>query len=144
MEVSKSITASTTPTRDHKRCDVAINKDDTHKQKDAKDGDTSNERSQQGIIEDEKTEPTTQEITATKSSGAESTGKDYSSFGPWQKKGIVFAATMGAFFSPFTTQIYFPALTTIAKELHVSNSKINLTMTTYMVRHPLLFPRVTS
>ncbi|KAF8863482.1 MFS general substrate transporter [Acephala macrosclerotiorum] len=40
---------------------------------------------------------------------------------------------MGAFFSPFTTQIYFPAITSIAKDLHVSNSKINLTMTTYMI-----------
>lgn len=63
-----------------------------------------------------------------------STEKDYSSFTNWEKKFIVFAATMGAFFSPFTTQIYFPAITSIAKDLHVSNSKINLTMTTYMVR----------
>src|SRR6187402_1032664 len=61
----------------------------------------------------------------------------YSSFGPWEKRFIVFAATMGAFFSPFTAQIYFPALTSIANDLHVSDSKINLTMTTYMVsRYP--------
>jgi hypothetical protein len=59
--------------------------------------------------------------------------KDYSSFTLWEKRFIVFAATMGAFFSPFTAQIYFPALNTIAKDLHVSPSKINLTMTTYMV-----------
>ena len=62
--------------------------------------------------------------------------KDYSSFGPWQKKWIVLAATMGAFYSPFSAQIYFPALTSIAQDLHVSNSKVNLTMTTYMVCSP--------
>lgn len=59
--------------------------------------------------------------------------KDYSSFTAWEKRFIVFTATMGAFFSPFTTQIYFPALNTIAKDLKVSSSKINLTITTYMV-----------
>lgn len=59
--------------------------------------------------------------------------KDYSIFGKWQKKFIVLAATAGAFFSPFTGQIYFPALTTIAKDLNVTNSQINLTVTTYMV-----------
>jgi hypothetical protein len=42
-------------------------------------------------------------------------------------------ATIAALFSPFTAQIYFPALNTIAKDLHVTNSKINLTVTTYMV-----------
>jgi hypothetical protein len=51
---------------------------------------------------------------------------------------------MGAFFSPFTAQIYFPALTSIAKDLHVSNSKINLTMTTYMVRSSLPFSYMTA
>jgi hypothetical protein len=63
--------------------------------------------------------------------------KDYSSFGSKQKKWIVFAATLGAFFSPFTAQIYFPALTSIAADLKVSDSKVNLTMTTYMVGLPL-------
>lgn len=61
-------------------------------------------------------------------------GVPYSSFGPWQKKLIVLMATIAAFFSPFTAQIYFPALNALAKDLHVSPSKINLTMTTYMVR----------
>ncbi|KAH8601979.1 MFS multidrug transporter-like protein [Bisporella sp. PMI_857] len=59
--------------------------------------------------------------------------KNYSSFSLWEKRFMVFAATMGAFFSPFTAQIYFPALNTIAKDLHVSNSKVNLTITTYMI-----------
>src|SRR5437667_11337244 len=32
--------------------------------------------------------------------------KDYSIFTPWQKRFIVFAATIGSFFSPFTAKIY--------------------------------------
>lgn len=63
--------------------------------------------------------------------------KNYSSYTDWEKRLIVLAATMGAFFSPFTAQIYFPALNSIAKDLDVSLSKVNLTITTYMVR--LLF-----
>ncbi|TVY48511.1 Itaconate transport protein [Lachnellula occidentalis] len=59
--------------------------------------------------------------------------KPYSSYTLWEKRFIVLTATMGAFFSPFTAQIYFPALNTLAKDLHVSSSKINLTMTTYMI-----------
>ncbi|KAF4628197.1 hypothetical protein G7Y89_g9955 [Cudoniella acicularis] len=58
--------------------------------------------------------------------------KDYSSFGSWEKKLIVLAATIGAFFSPFNAQIYFPALNSIAKDLGVTASQVNLTMTTYM------------
>jgi len=113
--------------------------------KDAKQGqeinttNISNDDSQQGdIIELEKNEQMIQGIIVTESETKDnpSTEKDYSIFTAWQKRFIVFAATMGAFFSPFTTQIYFPALTSIAKDLHVSNSKINLTMTTYMVRYP--------
>jgi hypothetical protein len=135
----EDVTASEAPAGD------AINNDETQDKDEIKDGNSSNDESQQvDIIEHEKTEPTTEEITVTKSQGAESTGKDYSIFGTWQKKLIVLAGTMGAFFSPFTTQIYFPALTTIAKDLHVSNSKINLTMTTYMVRYPLLLSCGTS
>jgi len=135
----EDVTASEAPAGD------AINNDETQDKDEIKDGISSNDESQQvDIIEHEKTEPTTEEITVTKSQGAESTGKDYSIFGTWQKKLIVLAGTMGAFFSPFTTQIYFPALTTIAKDLHVSNSKINLTMTTYMVRYPLLLSCGTS
>ncbi|KAH8808032.1 MFS multidrug transporter-like protein [Xylogone sp. PMI_703] len=68
-----------------------------------------------------------------KRSETASSGPPYSSFGSLEKKFIVFSATMAAFFSPFTAQIYFPALNTIAKDLNVSPSKINLTMTTYMI-----------
>lgn len=57
----------------------------------------------------------------------------YSSFTAWEKRMIVLAAAMAAFFSPLTGQIYFPALNVIAKDFNVSASQINLTVTTYMV-----------
>lgn len=57
----------------------------------------------------------------------------YSSFTSGEKRMIVLAAAMAAFFSPLTGQIYFPALNVIAKEFNVSASQINLTVTTYMI-----------
>jgi hypothetical protein len=99
----------------------------------------SKDSTQEEIVEREKTTQTTQgiEITtsndATKFKSTEDKAKDYSSFTTWEKRFIVFTATIAATFSPFTAQIYFPALNTIAKDLHVTNSKVNLTVTTYMV-----------
>ena len=61
------------------------------------------------------------------------TGPPYSIFKPWQKKVIVFSASLGAVFSPMSTTIYLPALNSIASDLHVSNTKINLTVTTFLV-----------
>lgn len=57
----------------------------------------------------------------------------YSIFTTWQKRFIVLAAATTAFFSPLSAQIYFPALTTISKDLHVTSSQVNLTVTTYMI-----------
>lgn len=57
----------------------------------------------------------------------------YSSFTSGEKRMIVLAAALAAFFSPLTGQIYFPALNVIAKDLNVSASQINLTVTTYMI-----------
>ena len=64
---------------------------------------------------------------------AESKTPPYSYFTTWQKRFIVMAASMGSLLSPLTTNIYFPALNTIANDLDVSVSKINLSITTYMV-----------
>lgn len=57
----------------------------------------------------------------------------YSSFTLWEKRLIVLGASLSAFFSPLTAQIYFPALNILEQEFHVSNSQINLTVTTYMI-----------
>ena len=39
----------------------------------------------------------------------------------------------GGFFSPLSANIYFPALNPLARDLHVSNELINLSLTSYMV-----------
>ena len=61
------------------------------------------------------------------------TGKAYSTFGNTTKKLIISAASIAALFSPLSSQIYLPSLNVIAKDLKVSNSQINLSVTTYMV-----------
>ena len=57
----------------------------------------------------------------------------YSVFTVPQKRAIVLSAALGATFSPMSTTIYLPALNQIAADLHVSSSKINLTVTTFLV-----------
>ncbi|OAQ70815.1 general substrate transporter [Pochonia chlamydosporia 170] len=59
--------------------------------------------------------------------------RPYSIFTPWQKRAIVLGAAGTAFFSPLTAQIYLPALTQLSNDLNVTNTQINLTITTYMI-----------
>jgi hypothetical protein len=66
--------------------------------------------------------------------------KPYSVFTPRQKRFIILASSIGTFISPLTSAIYFPALNTIASDLHVSISQINLTITIYMVCAPPFLP----
>ncbi|KAJ5473925.1 Kynureninase [Penicillium sp. IBT 31633x] len=65
--------------------------------------------------------------------GGDVTDVDYSVFTVKQRRYIVFMASWAGFFSPVSSQIYFPALNTLARDLHVSNSLINLTLTSYMI-----------
>ncbi|KAM0718022.1 hypothetical protein Q7P37_006354 [Cladosporium fusiforme] len=58
---------------------------------------------------------------------------DYSVFTIGQKRAIVFAGSFASWFSPMTGSIYFPALDRIAQDLNVSNSDINITVTTYLI-----------
>lgn len=60
-------------------------------------------------------------------------GPPYSVFSPRKKKFIVFLVAWGGFFSPLSANIYFPALNTLAREMKVSNTLINLTLTSYMI-----------
>lgn len=46
---------------------------------------------------------------------------------------IAIAAIVG-FLAPVSANIYYPAIDQLSEDLHVSVSKINLTITTYMVR----------
>ncbi|GAB7336978.1 hypothetical protein MBLNU457_g2399t1 [Dothideomycetes sp. NU457] len=57
----------------------------------------------------------------------------YSSFTVTQKRLIILAGTLAGFLSPLTGSIYYPAITTIAKDLKVSTSAINVTVTTYLI-----------
>ncbi|KAI2787558.1 hypothetical protein POX_f07929 [Penicillium oxalicum] len=59
--------------------------------------------------------------------------RDYTIFTKRQRRYIVFMASWAGFFSPVSSQIYFPALNTLAEDLDVSNSLINLTLTSYMI-----------
>lgn len=62
-----------------------------------------------------------------------SSGPPYTVFTTGKKRFIVIMAMVGGFFSPFSANIYFPALNLIASDLHVSNALVNLTLTTYMI-----------
>ena len=57
----------------------------------------------------------------------------YSVFSKSQKRMIVFLAAFAAMFSPLSSFIYYPAITAMSKDLHVSIEKINLTITSYMI-----------
>lgn len=59
--------------------------------------------------------------------------EQYSVFSVNEKRAIVTTGSLAAFFSPLSSSIYFPALDTIAAALGVSITKINLTVTTYLV-----------
>ncbi|OCL08714.1 florfenicol exporter [Glonium stellatum] len=52
---------------------------------------------------------------------------------PRQKKQLVYIVSLAGLFSPLSSNIYFPALDTIARDLHVSVSLIALTVTSYMI-----------
>ncbi len=60
-------------------------------------------------------------------------GPVYSAFTTWQKRYILLMVTWAAFISPTSANIYFPALNPLAAELNVSNTLINLTLTSYMI-----------
>ncbi|RAL04653.1 putative citrate synthase [Aspergillus ibericus CBS 121593] len=57
----------------------------------------------------------------------------YSVFTATQKHLIILTAALASSFSPLSANIYYPALNSIAADLHVSSSQINLTITTYML-----------
>lgn len=62
-----------------------------------------------------------------------SSGPLYSRFTSAQKRYIVFLTAFGGLFSTLSSNIYFPALNALSKDLKVSNGLINLTLTTYMI-----------
>ncbi|EKM49555.1 uncharacterized protein PHACADRAFT_178975 [Phanerochaete carnosa HHB-10118-sp] len=59
--------------------------------------------------------------------------KPYSIYTNREKWIIVTMAAVAGLFSPLTSQIYFPALPTLAKAFHTSTENINLTVTMYVL-----------
>lgn len=57
----------------------------------------------------------------------------YSIFTRSQKLGIVILVAFASCFSPLSSFIYYPGLTAVAKDLHATLSKVNLTTTSYMI-----------
>lgn len=62
-----------------------------------------------------------------------SIGPIHSVFSKRKRNFIVFMAAIAGFFSPLSASIYFPALNAISADLKVSNSIVNLSLTTYMI-----------
>lgn len=59
--------------------------------------------------------------------------EQYSSFSTAQKTFIIFTAAFASTFSPFSANIYYPAINSIAQDLHVTAAMMNFTITAYMV-----------
>ena len=57
----------------------------------------------------------------------------HSIFSQKQKYFIIIMVTVAAFVSPLSASIYFPVLNTLSRQLDVSNTLINLTITSYMI-----------
>ena len=62
----------------------------------------------------------------------------FSDWNSWEKQLIIFIGSAAALFSPLSANIYFPIFNVLARDLRVSNTLINLTVTTYMVSLLLL------
>lgn len=59
--------------------------------------------------------------------------KPYTSFTTPQKWFIVSMATAASFFSPLSGQIYFPVLPVLTQNYHLSQTLLNISVTTYMI-----------
>jgi hypothetical protein len=75
------------------------------------------------------------ENTAVRVQTSQSVGQDkpYTIFTKKEKIAIIVAAAIASLFSPMGANIYVPALNSVAADFHVTNTQINLTLTTYLV-----------
>ena len=66
---------------------------------------------------------------------SEDTGQEvqYSKFTKAQKRWIVLLVAFAGMFSPLSSFIYYPAIHTIALDLRVTITLVNLTVTSYMI-----------
>lgn len=61
----------------------------------------------------------------------------YTIFAPSTKRFVIIMAAWAAFFSPLSGNIYYPALNALAQDFGVSSSRVNLTLTVYMILQAL-------
>jgi MFS family permease len=59
--------------------------------------------------------------------------RPHSTFSKWQKRWIIVLASFAGWFSTLSSFIFFPAIPTLAQDLHTSIEKINLTVTSYLI-----------
>ena len=133
-EVTKDTTISKDQSDNQREPDNdKLSKGNSHKAAEEQQGseivtDASGEEVDQNVIRD--VEAVGQPLAKSKTSASD---KPFSSFTLWEKRIIVTVASLGGFLSPLTTNIYFPALNTIADDLGVTITMLNLTVTTYMI-----------
>lgn len=60
-------------------------------------------------------------------------GTSYSAFTKGQKRWIIFLVAYAGWFSTLSSFIFFPAITTLARALHTTMGRINLTVTSYLI-----------
>ncbi|KAH6677029.1 major facilitator superfamily transporter [Plectosphaerella plurivora] len=72
-------------------------------------------------------------LTWKRASSSRQTTPVFSTFSLWQKRWILFLAAFASMFSPMSSFIFYPAITSIANDLRVSVDLINLAVTTYMI-----------
>lgn len=58
----------------------------------------------------------------------------FSIFSEFEKRFYAWSASIAAFAAPVSSTIYYPALNLLAEDLNTTAAKINLTITTYLVR----------
>lgn len=72
-------------------------------------------------------------VEKTKTNHTTSSGPPYSAFSNSTKWFIVGLTSAGTFFSPLSGQIYYPVMPTLVKNYKLTNSLVNLSITTYMI-----------
>jgi hypothetical protein len=82
--------------------------------------------------------PSSTELNSTQDADGEAlhtviSGPPHSIFSKRTKLLIVLAVSVSALISPFAATLFYPALNVLAKQLNVSASLVNLSITTYMV-----------
>ena len=69
-------------------------------------------------------------------SKTEPNDQPYSAFREWEKKSLIFMVGFAAMISPFASGSYYPAVNELSRDLGVSVTLINLTISTYQVGQP--------